>query len=480
MPEIDLSQFRDLFIDEGREYVCALNECMLALERAPDDSDVLETMFRAAHSLKGISATMGYDTLATLAHAAEDVMHKVRDGDWALTLGLVELLFAAIDALQEMVNDVAAGGTGEADVTSTLERLRSYEQVANGKRQVASDKSPAPTPHSLPTPSPTMIRIDVQHLDTLLDMVTEMVIHRSLLNRLAHRYDLPPLNEALEAHDRLLAQLQDAVLKMRMVPVGQVFGRFPRMVRDLLKAEGKEAQLVIEGEDVELDRTALESLSDPLVHLLRNSIDHGLETPAEREAVGKSPSGTLRLSARRERSFVVIEVSDDGRGMHPQRIAATAVERGIVTAEAVAEMSESQVLERICHPGFSLSEEVTTVSGRGAGMGVVKRQMETLRGSLQIKTQVGQGSTFRLQLPAMLALVRALLVSVGSEQYALPSDHVERIIDISELDGPTRVERVGDRELLHLGVGPPSSQGGGGGGTRRAATAPAGRTAAHP
>jgi len=325
-----------------------------------------------------------------------------------------------------------------------------------------------------------MIRIDVQHLDTLLDMVTEMVIHRSLLNRLAHRYDLPPLNEALEAHDRLLAQLQDAVLKMRMVPVGQVFGRFPRMVRDLLKAEGKEAQLVIEGEDVELDRTALESLSDPLVHLLRNSIDHGLETPAEREAVGKSPSGTLRLSARRERSFVVIEVSDDGRGMHPQRIAATAVERGIVTAEAVAEMSESQVLERICHPGFSLSEEVTTVSGRGVGMGVVKRQMETLRGSLQIKTQVGQGSTFRLQLPAMLALVRALLVSVGSEQYALPSDHVERIIDISELDGPTRVERVGDRELLHLGVGPPSSQGGGGGGTRRAATAPAGRTAAHP
>jgi len=301
-----------------------------------------------------------------------------------------------------------------------------------------------------------MIRVDVRHLDALLDVVTEMVIHRSLLTRLGRRYDLPLLDDALEAHDRLLGRLRDAVLKMRMVPVGHVFGRFPRMVRDLLKAEGEEAQLIIEGEDVELDRTALEALGDPLVHLLRNSIDHGLETPAEREAAGKSPSGTLRLSARRERGMVVIEVSDDGRGIDPRHIAAVAVERGFVSAEAVAEMSEPQVLELICHPGFSLSERVTTVSGRGVGMGVVKKQVEALRGSLQIETRIGLGSTLRLQLPVMLALVRALLVSVGDEQYALPAAHVERII---ELD-PARIERVGDHELLRLGNGLPSSQGG--------------------
>jgi len=281
-------------------------------------------------------------------------------------------------------------------------------------------------------------------------VITEMVIHRSLLTRLGRRYDLEPLGEALQVHDRLLAQLQSAVLKMRMVPVGHVFGRFPRSVRDLLKAEGKEAQLVIEGEDVELDRTPLEALSDPLVHLLRNSIDHGLETPAEREAAGKPPSGMLRLSARRERASVIIEVSDDGRGLDPLRIAAAAVERGIVTAEAVAEMNEPQMLELICHPGFSLSEKVTTVSGRGVGMGIVKRQVEALRGSLQIETQAGRGSTFRLQLPAMLALVRALLVSVGSEQYALPADHVERVINVAEPGGPARIERIGDQELLHL------------------------------
>ena len=221
------------------------------------------------------------------------------------------------------------------------------------------------------------------------------------------------------------------------------------MVRDLLKAEGKEAQLIIEGEDVELDRTALEALGDPLVHLLRNAVDHGLETPAERKAAGKPPSGTLRLSARRERGMVIIEVSDDGRGMHPQRIVAAAVERGFVTAETVAEMSEAQVLELVCHPGLSLSERVTTVSGRGVGMSVVKRQVEALRGSLQIETQAGQGSTFRLQLPVMLALVQALLVSVGDEQYALPTAHVEHII---ELD-PARVERIADRELLRLDDG---------------------------
>jgi two-component system chemotaxis sensor kinase CheA len=502
IPEIDLSQFRDLFIDEGQEHVHTLNQCMLTLERAPSDADAMEEIFRAAHSLKGISATMGYDTLATLAHAAEDVLHKLRDGEWALTPRLVELLFAAIDTLQALVNDVAAGGTGlglshalsgaeggaegEADVTSMLEQLRDYEQeasgkeqVAGGKWQVASDKSPPPTPYSLlPTPSPpspTMIRIDVHHLDALLNVATEMVIHRSLLARLGRRYDLLPLSEALEVHDRLLAQLRDAVLKMRMVPVGHVFGRFPRMVRDLLKAEGKEAQLVIEGEDVELDRTALEALGDPLVHLLRNAVDHGLERPAEREAAGKSPSGTLRLSARRERGMVIIEVSDDGRGMDPERIAAAAVERGLVTAEAIAEMSASQVLELTCHPGFSLSEKVTAISGRGVGMNVVKRQLETLRGSLQIETQAGQGSAFRLQLPAMLALVRALLVSVGDEQYALPTAHVERIIEYD----PAPIERIGDQELLSLEE-PPSSQGGGGGSTQSAAPAPAERTAAHP
>jgi two-component system chemotaxis sensor kinase CheA len=448
IPDIDMSQFLDLFIDEGKEYIQALNQCLLTLERTPDDADALEALFRSVHSLKGISATMRYDTLATLAHAAEDILHKVRDGEWTLSPELIEILFAAVDVFQSLVDDVAAGGTGEGDVTAIVERLQGYEpraEAPTGSQQTAEAERSSPTQH-LRSPATTVIRVDVHHLDTLLDVVTEMVIHRSLLDRLAERHNLnlAPLSEAIEVYNRLLAQLQDTVLTMRMVPVGQVFGRFPRMVRDLLKTLGKEARLVIEGEDVELDRAALEALNDPLVHLLRNAIDHGLETPAEREAAGKPPQGTLRLSAQRERDTVLIEVGDDGRGMDVRRIAAAAVERGIVPAEAVEEMGEGQILALICHPGFSLSERVTTVSGRGVGMNVVKQQLEALRGALQIDTRLGHGSTFRLQLPAMIALVQGVIVRVSDEQYVLPAHYVKHVIEFD----PSEIEHVGTQELI--------------------------------
>jgi len=453
MPDIDMDQFRDLFVAEGQEHVHTLNRCMLALEQEPGDAYTLNAMFRAAHSLKGMAATMGFDGLASLAHAAEDALHQVRDSNWALAPKLVDLLFVSIDTLQAMVDDVASGGSGqapagEADMAATVEQLRGYEPAAeeatpSKKRTVQKDTGRPGEPAT------TMIRLDVRHLDTLLDIVTEMVIHRSLLTRLAQRHTLPSLDEALRIHERLLAQLQDTVLNMRMMPVSHVFDRFPRMVRDLLKTEGKKAELVIEGREVELDRTALDLLGDPLMHLLRNAIDHGLETPEERKAAGKSPTGALRLSARRERESVIIEVKDDGQGIDAQRVAAAAVERGIVTAEIAAEMSAAQKLDLICHPGFSLSEKVTTVSGRGVGMNVVKQQLEALHGSLQIETVVGQGTTFRLQLPAMLAMVRALLVRVGSEQYAVPSAYVEHTIEIE----PEHIEHVGKQELYDLGTG---------------------------
>jgi len=444
IPDIDLSQFLDLFIDESRGYVQTLNECLLTLEQAPDDTEALDTMFRAAHSLKGISATMGFEQLPAVAHAAEDVLHRLRDGDWSLTPELADLLFSTIDALQAMVNDIAGGGAGALDVSATLEQLRGYE----------------PEEEAVVRPAPTgVVRVDVHHLDQLLTIATEMILHRNRLAQIEGQcshaapgdgiWDVGALSEALQSCDRLLGQLRSAVLQTRMVPAGKVFDRFPRMVRDLLKAEGKEADLVIEGEEVELDRTALEALSDPLVHLLRNAIDHGLETPAEREAAGKPRQGRLRLTARREHDLVVIEVSDDGRGIDARRVAAAAVERGIISAEAAAAMSEAQVLGLICHPGLSLSENVTAVSGRGVGMNVVKQAVEALRGTLQIVTQLGQGTTFQLRLPAMLALLRALLVRVGEEQYALPTAHVEHIVEII----PARLGQIGDQEVYPTAKG---------------------------
>ena len=444
MTDFDLSEFRDLFVEEGHNYLQTLNTNLLALERDPDDVQALEAMFRAAHSLKGGAATMGYSVVGDLAHATEDALDKLRRGRWQLTPPLAQLLFDALDRLQALLADVAADREPTAD-TSMLERLRALRAPAPSEMEVAPFPTPPGDEPGEPMAPPTsVVRVDVHYLDSLLDVVSEMVIHRSLLSRLGQRYELVALSDAIQVHDRLLTRLRNAVLGMRMVPVSQVFDRFPRMTRDLLKAQGKRAQFVIGGGRVEMDRSVLEALNDPLVHLIRNAIDHGLETPAERAKAAKSRTASLRLTARRERESVVIVLEDDGRGMDSVQIAAAAVEQGLITEEAVAEMSAGQILQLLCHPGFSTSREVTAVSGRGMGMTVVKRAVEALRGTLEIETQVGQGSTFRLRLPVMLTLLDAMLVRVGEEQYALPVAQVEHILEIE----PAWIECIGGKEVM--------------------------------
>ncbi len=464
MMDFDLSQFLDLFIDEGQNYVQQLNACLLTLEADPNDDEALETMFRAAHSLKGGAATMGFEALAALSHATEDALDKIRRRRWALTPSLIKLLFAALDAMQTLLSDAAAHREPTSSAEAMIDQLRDYEPSEDDVPQdlptpsstiLAQHKEPDFKTIDQTTPDSTlpkhygpatMVRVDVRHLDTLLDIVTEMIIQRSQFNRFGKQFQSQEFDDALYVHQRLLAQLRDAVLGMRMTPVAQVFDRFPRMVRDLLKAQGKEAQFLIEGRGVEMDRTVVEALNEPLVHLLRNAIDHGLELPAERVRAGKSPTATLWLSAHRQRNDVIIEVSDDGRGIDPQRVIRAAIERGIVNQKQAEEMSKEQVLELICHPQLSLSKAVTTVSGRGVGMSVVKQQVNSLRGSLQIQTQLGKGATFRLQLPIMLALIQAILVRLNNELYALPTTQVERIIEIN----PAEIKNVGNQEIISL------------------------------
>jgi len=301
-----------------------------------------------------------------------------------------------------------------------------------------------------PRPAPALpqwVRINVRHLDSLMTLVEALVINRSWLTRIQAQHDIPALKEALGQQGRTLADLRDTVLNARMVPVAQVFNRFPRMVRDLLKQEGKEAELIIVGREIELDRTILEQISDSLVHLLRNAADHGIEPPEEREKVGKPREGTIRLAAWRERDQVIIEVSDDGRGMDPTKIAETAVARGLVTPEEVAEaMSQHEILMLICHPRFSMTEQVTRVSGRGVGMDVARRTVESLRGSLEILSTPGVGSTFRLRLPLTLAIIQALLVKVGPETYAIPSSFIERTVAIE----PHQIKPIQHRAVIML------------------------------
>ena len=485
---IDMSQFKELFAGEAQEHLETMNNGLLILERDPDDSLAVEGVFRAAHSLKGMAATMGYQDLAQVAHALEDVLDTLRKGEQLLTPALADLVFSGVDALKALLEDALADRPASLDAEALAQSYRGQAAAAakespqdganappkadttappdaeapepdSGDRPVvvvekppesdteavrdalaaAEPTAPRASPPALQAPElPQTIRVNTRHLDTLLNLVAELVISRSRLWRIQQRSTLPDLREALEQHDRLLSDLRDTVLQTRMVPVAQVFNRFPRMVRDLLRSRDKEADFLLEGTDIELDRTILEQVTDPLLHLLRNAVDHAIESPAERERLGKRRRGTIRLSARRERESVVIEVSDDGRGMSRQHILETAIQRGLISHADANELSDQQVFLLICSPGFSTAERITQVSGRGVGMDVVKRQIESLHGSLSIVSEPGSGSTFRLRLPLTLAIIQALLVAVGDESYAIPLSQVERTLELE----PAQVKRI--------------------------------------
>jgi two-component system, chemotaxis family, sensor kinase CheA len=511
--ELDMSEFLDLFVDESRQNLEVLNRGMLTLERRRADGgvaavaaadDLVNDVFRAAHTLKGMAATMGFEAISQLSHALESALDLVRHDPEMLDEALIAVVFRTVDTIDTLVLDLAQGGEGVCEISPILSALLSFtlDQAATEAKapkmaagDEASSEAPqvtAPTgddaqPDSRvrpPADAPSddldeawatamgglvgsaaedgadaldaialarsglsrLVRLDVRRLDAMLDVVSEMVIHRSTMNRVLARCDLPESEEILATHNQLLDRLQTAVLETRMVPIGQAFDRFPRMVRDLLKSQGKRARFIMEGSHVELDRTMLAAINDALVHLLRNAIDHGLESPAAREAAGKDPEGTLRLTARPERSTVVIEVVDDGRGIDVARVAEHALRLGIVTQRDLDEMSEGQVLGLLCSPGFTLAKVVTDVSGRGVGMDAVRSQIAAVRGSLEIATELGAGSTVRLRLPVNLALTDAVLVRIGEETYAAPVSAVERVVEID----PRQVSRLGDRLLLNL------------------------------
>ena len=435
---MDMSEFKDLFASEAQEHLDTLVAKLLELEQTPHDQEAVEALFRAAHSLKGIAATMGYQEVARVAHAFEDVLDLLRHRDQPVPSSLVDHLLTAVDTLKGLLEDALAETSPRVVIEEWIAQFKE-----NADTLINTHHLSTPAPHRLgSTPSvakamptdgavlPQTIRIHTRHLDTLLNLVAELVISRSRLWRVWEHHRVPELREALEHHDRLLSTLRDTVIQTRMVPVGQLFNRFPRMVRDLLHEQGKEADFVVKGSDIELDRTILEHMADPIAHLLRNAVDHGIEPPAEREQAGKQRRGRIRLQARRERESIVIEVSDDGRGLDREHILQTALRQGLITAEEAEHLTDTQVFLLICHPGFSTASQVTEVSGRGVGMDAVYRTVESLHGSLHITSRPGEGSTFALRLPLTLAIIQALLVKIGPERYAIPLSQVELAVEV--------------------------------------------------
>lgn len=595
---MDTSEYIALFLEEAGEQIDVLERDILQLEQSPSP-EILNEIFRAAHTLKGSSRAMGFTAMGELTHAMEDVFDALRKGEIDVSTEMVNRLFDALDTLKTMRDQIAEGGTSDiacdelvqslrrilsgdaaeslsastpavpSAPTSTTIHLQEYEREsaltaidnglgvyqftvhlaedtlmksvralmvlqaidANGgavlashpdeealdneqfgdsfELLVATDKpaeslravllqisevrdvtvkpwqdgsshqvvaTPAsageevrePEPQSPPSPAgdgeksatsrtPAMsqtVRVDVQRLDTLLNLVGELVIDRTRVAQLGREFEarfqhddmVDSLLETAAHIGRITDELQEHIMKARMLPIEQVFNRFPRMVRDLAQKFGKEVRLVMEGQETELDRSVIEMISDPLIHMLRNSVDHGIEPPEEREALGKPRQGTIRLSAQHEENYILIEIEDDGKGMDPAHLREVAVRKGILARDAAERLSDREALSLIFAPGFSTAEQVTEVSGRGVGMDIVRSNIQRVGGIVEVDSTPGKGTRFSIRLPLTLAIIRALLVRVASEVYAIPLSSVLETLKIQ----PDAVQFVGGHPVIVL------------------------------
>ncbi len=462
---MDLSKYSDLFLSESRDYLSAMNQHLLELEREPGAEEPVRAIFRAVHTVKGMSATMGYQVVADLAHEMESVLDRVRRGEQAVTPALMDALFECADALEMAVERSVKGEGEQLDLGALMERLRvaglsGGASGAAGGSDVGSAAGGAGSRSAAganggsggdeqaarPAPSATRsVRIDLRRLDKLMNLMGELVITRGRLAGLVAPIDDGALGEAMAQASRLIGELQDEIMLCRMVPVGQVFDRYPRLVRDSARALGKDVSFTIVGNEIELDRSMLVEIGDPLTHLLRNAVDHGIESPEERVAAGKPAKGALELSVARERSTVTIRVSDDGRGVNRAKVLARAQEAGLVDASRT-DLSDDELVRIISRSGFSTAERVTGISGRGVGIDAVMNRVRSMGGAVELRSRDGEGTTVTVRLPLTLAIVRALLARVRDEVYAVPMAHVNETVELA----PQLLRTVRGREVMTM------------------------------
>ena len=490
---MDLAKYAALFQSESREQLSTMNEELLALERAPTASEPVSAVFRAVHTMKGMSATMGYATVTALAHELESLLDRVRHAEIIVDRPVTDTLFAAVDALERAVEIEVAGGSAEEAAAPALARLRelaasraSAEPMPRSTQEfaipTATQEFAIPTAtqefaipgstqeFAIPTSTqefriptstqefaipgaarspaprgPRTIRVELRRLDGLTNLAGELLVARGRLADVAHEIADPALDEALAQTSRLISDLHDQIMSSRMVPVGQVFDRFPRLVRDAAKSLGKEIELALEGRDIELDRSMLDEIGEPIVHLLRNAADHGIEQPDVRERAGKPRAGHLTLAVTRERQMVTMRVQDDGRGINRDRVLERARAEGLVDA-TVQSLSDEDLVRIIARPGFSTAASVTDLSGRGVGIDVVLTRVRALGGSVEISSEAGTGTSVTLRLPVTLAIVRALLARVDGEMYAVPMTQVRETVELRQASR----RRVQGREVMLL------------------------------
>jgi two-component system chemotaxis sensor kinase CheA len=548
---METSEYLPMFLAEGREHLQELNLAVVRIEERPDDQETVDEIFRIAHSLKGMSATMGFAGMAALTHEMEDVFELLRQRKGGLPREAIDVLLECLDALSAAVDAIDESGEEQIEPEPLIARLKrlvrerdasepeakeaaeapvDLAEMADGRRVVqisatlsedvqipsvraymvlsalaelgetlacqpspddvetfsgseidawmvsertdaelaavvgavsdvahvevfeavsdaAVDDGEVPDEQETPAAKPdapakpksgghnkgsSTVRVDAERLDQLMHFMGELVLHRTQVEALAADADVPGLSQAMQNLTRTSHALQAMVMQVRMIPVEAVFLRFPRLVRDLSTKLGKQVELELVGKDTELDRTVVDALGDPLVHLIRNSLDHGLEGPEERKAAGKPATGTLHLSARHAGGNVVIEVRDDGRGVDPAKVARKAVERGLISEEATATVDSARAVELLFHPGFSTAEVTSDISGRGVGMDAVRNSIRELGGEVLMTSELGQGTAAQIRLPLTLAIMAALLVEADGRPFAIPLDRIERTVRLAD------------------------------------------------
>jgi two-component system chemotaxis sensor kinase CheA len=453
----DLDLVADFTI-EAREHIASIEKGLLTLEHHPDDKDAIHSVFRAFHSIKGLAGFLGLDQIQSLTHEVETLLDAVRNGKCSVTSTLVDVVLQSTDYLSRSLRALDQLIGGEQVPLPALDivllgRVRDLQQgkvteaAANGSSGSSSGSSTAGDSPRSRGAEASRVKVDTHKLDALVEMVGELVVAQSLLR---HDERLKNDANAVVAHKvshmaRITSEVQQITMSMRMVPIGQLFQKTARLARDLSRKSGKSVDFQTSGEDTELDRNIVEELADPLVHMIRNSMDHGLESPADRLKAGKNPTGKVGLRAAHQAGVIVVEVFDDGRGLDGNKIRARAIERGIISEES--EHTEEELFSLIFVPGFSTASKVTDVSGRGVGMDVVKRHIERLRGRIEIRSTLGQGTTFLLKLPLTLAIIDGLIVGVGGQRYILPIVAVKEMFRPSK-DSLTSIE--GTKEMVRL------------------------------
>jgi two-component system chemotaxis sensor kinase CheA len=448
---IDMSKYLGLFVQEATEHLEAFGQDLVRLEREGHQKDVVDALFRHAHSVKGMSASMGFTALTNLAHRAEDLVDRIRCRPEALTPELVDVLLATGDRLAEGVRRAGEGlpAPEAADLEEQL--ARAIEAAGGEPRPAPPPARPEAKPLALPGATPATVRIRTELLDGFLEAVGELILATSRLRELGRSLpdrERPAVEEGVDALARIVKELQGQVMAVRMTPVSLVTDPLPRAARDLARQLGRDLEVTVEGADIELDRSILEALRDPLLHLWRNAVDHGIEPPEERVAAGKPPRGLLALRVRRERDRVVVEIEDDGRGMEPDRLRAAAVRRGLLAADAARALSTRDALQLAFLPGLSTARTISDLSGRGVGLDAAKRQVEAVGGTIDLTSTPGRGTCFVLRLPLTIAVVPLLLVGVGDELFGLP---IAKVLGAVEAGPADLVPDAGLPTLRHGG-----------------------------